>query len=179
MTKQYPTYLENYFKGFETIRELYWEALRAPTDAVNFRRNPYLREMHKKRFFGRTKDERVAKIAELKKMHADRLQEMELEEKAETEKQQELTEKHIRYAQDRKKLGFIDLETTADGKTVVAEQVEDPTMDELTVNSTRYQKQVQEQRARKKIDIVAPIQGISRKEHVDAMLKPDEHYKDV
>lgn len=66
MTKQYPTYLENYFKGFETIRELYWEALRAPLDPVNFRRNPYLREMYKKRVFGRTKEERVATIKAMK-----------------------------------------------------------------------------------------------------------------
>lgn len=36
VTKQYPTYLENYFKGMETIKELYWEALRAPDTPVNF-----------------------------------------------------------------------------------------------------------------------------------------------
>lgn len=62
---------------------------------------------------------------------------------------------------------------------MVAELVEDRTMDELTINSTRYQKQVQEQRARKQIDIVAPISGIGRSEVESSMLKPDEVYKEV
>ena len=44
VTKQYATFLENYFKGMDTIKELYWESLRAPSDPVNLRRDPYLRE---------------------------------------------------------------------------------------------------------------------------------------
>ena len=59
MSKQYATHIENYFKGMDTIKELYWEALRAPMDAVNFKRNPYLREAFKKRRLGKTKAERV------------------------------------------------------------------------------------------------------------------------
>ena len=61
MTKQYPTFTENYFKGMETIKELYWEALRAPCDMVNFRENPYLRDVFKRKKLGRTREERLLK----------------------------------------------------------------------------------------------------------------------
>ena len=70
MTKQYPTFLENYFKGFETIKELYLEALRAPADPVNLRRDPYLREKFLKKRFGRTREER---IETMKSYHQDHL----------------------------------------------------------------------------------------------------------
>lgn len=58
VTKQYSTYVENYFKGMETIKELYWESLRAPEDPVNVQRNPYLRQMILKKFYGKTGAER-------------------------------------------------------------------------------------------------------------------------
>ena len=45
----------------ETIKELYWEALRAPNDPVNFRQNPYLRDVFKRKKLGRTREERLAK----------------------------------------------------------------------------------------------------------------------
>lgn len=57
--------------------------------------------------------------------------------------------------------------------------VDDRTMDDLAINSTNYQKQVQEQRARKKIEIVAPVQGISRKEFQNSMLGPEEMFKNA
>jgi len=57
--------------------------------------------------------------------------------------------------------------------------VADPVMHELEIKATRYQKQVQDQRARKKIEIITPIQGISRQEYEESMLKKDEHFKDV
>ena len=68
MTKQYPTFLENYFKGMETIRELYWEALRAPTDRVDFKADPYLKQKYMWRNFGRTKEERDKNKRKLAKM---------------------------------------------------------------------------------------------------------------
>jgi len=63
VSKQYATFTENYFKGMETIKELYWEALRAPGDAANLRRNPYLRDIFKRRAYGRTREERLQKVA--------------------------------------------------------------------------------------------------------------------
>lgn len=60
VTKQYPTYMENFARANETLRELYWEALRAPTVNALFKRNPYRREKILKHHFGRTKEERVA-----------------------------------------------------------------------------------------------------------------------
>jgi len=62
VTKQYPTFIENYFKGMQTIKELYWEAMRAPEDPVNLQRNPYQRENMKKKLWGKTKAERDAKL---------------------------------------------------------------------------------------------------------------------
>ena len=55
----------------ETLREIYWEALRAPTDRVDLRRDPYLRQRLKKKVLGRTKAERDKKKRELKKFHED------------------------------------------------------------------------------------------------------------
>ena len=74
------------------------------------------------------------------------------------------------------------METTEDGRTILAEEgsgVEDPVADALHINSTKYEEEVQEQLARKKIPIVAPVKGISRQEYVDGMLRPDEEFKTV
>ena len=43
---------------FEILKQIYWESLRAPTDDVTSQRNPYRRETIKKKFFGKTKEER-------------------------------------------------------------------------------------------------------------------------
>ena len=77
MTKQYPTFLENYFKGMETIKELYLESLRAPSDAVNFRRDPYLREKFIKKRFGRTREERIETIKKFKLAQKRHIKEIE------------------------------------------------------------------------------------------------------
>ena len=66
VTKQYATFTENYFKGMQTIKELYWESLRAPADDANFKRDPYLREAILKKKFGKTREERLQTRAELK-----------------------------------------------------------------------------------------------------------------
>lgn len=52
-------------------------------------------------------------------------------------------------------------------------------MEELNIKRTKYEKQVQEQRARKEIDIVTPVQGISKQEYKEGMLRSDEHFKQV
>lgn len=52
------TYLENYDLVFDQLRELYWEALRAPTTMSTFIRNPYRREKFIKKTFGKTAEER-------------------------------------------------------------------------------------------------------------------------
>jgi hypothetical protein len=59
VTKQYDTYNENFMRCNETLRELYWEALRAPDNDALFRRNPYRREKLIKLHLGKTKAERL------------------------------------------------------------------------------------------------------------------------
>ena len=46
----------------EQLREIYWEALRAPTRCATFTRNPYRREFLIKKKYGKTKEERKANI---------------------------------------------------------------------------------------------------------------------
>jgi len=65
--RQYNDYQQNFDRACEVLREMYWEALRAPDDLVNFRRNPYLRENTIKRIFGKDADERNANIKDRKK----------------------------------------------------------------------------------------------------------------
>ena len=52
-------------KCLEQLREMYWEALRAPAENATFNRNPYRREQITKKFLGKTKAERVAKMKEV------------------------------------------------------------------------------------------------------------------
>lgn len=65
--RQYNTFHENYIRVNEILREMYWEAKRAPTLNTTAIRNPYRKEQLKKKFLGKTKEERVAKLAELQK----------------------------------------------------------------------------------------------------------------
>ena len=109
VTKQYATFLENYFKGMETIKELYLESLRAPGDAVNFRRDPYLREKFIKKHFGRTKEERIETIKKLKlaqKRHIEEIEQSLAEGDAKVT--EELSQKRVKNAKIRRSLGFID-----------------------------------------------------------------------
>lgn len=50
----------------ETLREIYWESKRAPIINTTSIRNPYRRESLKKKFLGKTREERIAKMAEIK-----------------------------------------------------------------------------------------------------------------
>lgn len=68
----YDTYKENYIRCFETLRELYWEAKRAPDFNWTMQNNPYRREKLIKQFYGKTAEERKetrAKLKQLKKEH--------------------------------------------------------------------------------------------------------------
>ena len=88
-------------------------------------------------------------------------------------------EQRVKNAQARRKLGFIDVEIDADGNEVRAEDgigVEDKVMEELEIKSTEYYKKVQEKKDRKKVPVVVPVQGISRQEYVEGMLRPEEKF---
>ena len=135
---------------------------------------------------GNTKAERDAKIAKFKKLAKARFVRVdaELEELADKGigTPLEHKERNVQYAKERRKLGFIDMEIDADGNSILAEDgmgVEDPVMQELEIKATKYQKQVSDQRARKKIDIITPVQGISRDEYKEGMLRSDEHFKNM
>ena len=45
---------------------MYWEALRAPEDMTNWRRNPYIRENRMKALYGKTAEERKKNLAAAK-----------------------------------------------------------------------------------------------------------------
>ena len=57
--------------------------------------------------------------------------------------------------------------------------VDDRVADELEIRSSKYERTVQEQRARKKVDMPTNVQGISRDEYVKGMLRDDERFRDV
>lgn len=63
--KQYNTYHENYIRLMETLREIYWEAKRAPSTDTTAIKNPYRRETLRKKMFGRTREERLATYAKI------------------------------------------------------------------------------------------------------------------
>lgn len=54
----------------EILREIYWEAKRAPDTNTTSIKNPYRREFLKKKFFGDTKEERQATLEKLKQTDA-------------------------------------------------------------------------------------------------------------
>lgn len=60
--KQYNTYHENQLRAMETLREIYWESKRAPDTNTTAMRNPYRREFLKKKFLGKTREERLATL---------------------------------------------------------------------------------------------------------------------
>ena len=125
----------------ETIKELYLEALRAPADAVNLRRDPYVREKFIKKRFGKTREERIATLAKFRKAHSLRKHEYNLRSEVKAKLEVETQEKRVDNAKIRRKLGFMDFETDANGNTIPAEDgqgVDDLLMDELKINDARY-----------------------------------------
>ena len=63
--RQYNTYHENYIRAHEILREIFWEAKRAPSINTTALKNPYRREFFKRKFLGRTREERLAAIHQL------------------------------------------------------------------------------------------------------------------
>jgi hypothetical protein len=70
--KQYNTYHENFVRANEILRELFWEAKRAPDTNTTAIVNPYRREFFKKKFLGRTLEERIANEKELARLDEER-----------------------------------------------------------------------------------------------------------
>ena len=170
----------------ETIKELYWEALRAPATPVNIQRNPYMRQNLIKKRLGKTREERVAKMAENKRNRKAHMREVD----AAVQRDEELgigtpaehQQKRVDNAKARRKLGFIDMETDENGNTVLAQDgngVEDKVLEDLNIKSSSYLKQVQENKDRKKIDIITPVAGIGKSEYKKDMLRSEEFFKDV
>jgi len=169
VTKQYATFTENYFKGIETIKELYWEALRAPDNQDNLRANPYMREYFLKKRFGKTKEERVAEVKKVNQMYAEHVRTVDarLEEEAKLGigTARENLEHKRENARIRRRLGFFDMEIDADGNEIQAEEghgVEDEEADKFRITSARHEQAIKDNTERQKVDIVTPITGISK-----------------
>lgn len=70
--KQYNTFHENYVRAHEILREIYWESKRAPETNTTAIKNPYRREFFKKKFLGRTREERLANEENIKQLDVQR-----------------------------------------------------------------------------------------------------------
>jgi hypothetical protein len=69
--KQYNTWHENHIRAMEILREIYWEAKRAPGINTTCIKNPYRREFLRKKFLGRTREERLAKMKEFQQFEIE------------------------------------------------------------------------------------------------------------
>ena len=58
VSRQFLTFQENYVRALEQLREIYWEAKRAPDRIATLTRNPYRRPKILKKIYGKTKEER-------------------------------------------------------------------------------------------------------------------------
>ena len=63
----------------ETLREIYWESKRAPDTNTTALVNPYRRDFFKRKFLGRTREERLANEEELKQL--DQARRLEVDQK--------------------------------------------------------------------------------------------------
>lgn len=172
--KQYNTWHENHVRALEILRELYWEAKRAPDMNTTCIRNPYRREQLRRKLLGRTREERLASIKAFEEfMVSNRAAvdaaEMGLDaEKAKIEEGRRVRRRE--FAQRRRSLGFNDK-----GK----EEVDDKVLEDMEYNSREYQQQIEEQKERKPVKLVAPVKGISRKEIESLMLHEHEKFKPI
>lgn len=132
VVKQYNTFSENYIRAAETLREIYWEALRAPETDVIAERNPYRGEFLKKKMFGKTKEERKANKKQFAldvKEHMENVDREEIEsETKDAQKTMSLRAKRRAQAAKRAKLGFNEEE----------ENVEDSIMDKMDRDDALY-----------------------------------------
>jgi len=127
ISRDYFTFQENYIKCLELLRELYWEALRAPSRNITLVRNPYRREFLIKKFFGRTSKERRQKRREVKLAYRQHMREVEEEIARKEAYENEVTAPKRRQrrrdiAKRRAKLGFND---------GGAEEMDDPELEKL------------------------------------------------
>ena len=174
--KQYNTHHENYVRVMEILREIYWEAKRAPSTNTTALTNPYRREFLLKKFFGRTREQRLSTIAKLKeedvahKANVD-AELMGLQE--ESKVQLENTRKKRReYAAKRLSLGFKD-------KLKGDEGVEDPILEELENKDRDYQKQIEEQKERKPVRLVTEVKAISKEEIERLLIREEDKYRKI
>ena len=107
------SFQENYLKCLEQLREIYWEALRAPSRCATLTRNPYRREFLIKKKYGKTKEERKANLkAEKEQFEADKVKidqeilDQEIYENDVVAKERSAKRREL--AKRRKKLGFND-----------------------------------------------------------------------
>ena len=177
--KQYNTFHENKVRVLEILREIYWESKRAPEINTTSIKNPYRREFLRKKFMGRTREERFATLERLKVFEAKNKIEVDaaimgLTQEKETEKE---SGRKIRRenATKRAQLGFNDK-----GK----EEIQDTVLEDLDYKTKEYQKQVEEQKdltvgQRKPVKLVSEVNGIGRAEIERLMLRDSEKFKPI
>ena len=172
--KQYNTWHENFVRANEILRELYWESKRAPDTNTTAQVNPYRRDFFKRKFLGRTREERLANEQEQKRFEEERRLKIDehyltLDQDIST-KEESGRKKRREYAQRRAALGFNDK-----GQ----QEVEDKIMEDLEHKSKEYEKQIEEQKERKPVKMVTPVQGISKKEIEDLMIRDADKFKPI
>lgn len=179
VVKQYATYSENYIRAFEILKQIYWEALRAPGTDVTSQRNPYRREYLLKKKFGKTKEQRDKFLkVNSNERNKDRLEgepklnmidhltnehmkkrDQELQELAQKGEAdgRSLRAKRREQAALRAKLGFREPEAEH-------EFIEDAVADKLDQDKRRYETKIAEAQTRKSIKVVTEIVGLSKEE---------------
>jgi len=110
-----------------------------------------LREQFYKRKYGKTREERLAKKTELRKIYKARVREVEDAEVRDAELGVGTPKEHLiqrrETAKARSLLGFIDIEIDENGEKIPAEEgigVDDKVLEDLNIRRTKYEKQVQE-----------------------------------
>lgn len=172
--RQYNTFHENFIRAHEILRELYWESKRAPAINTTALKNPYRREFFKKKFMGRTREERLAFMKSFEEMDAQHRLDVDKQElglmEEDAQKQESLRKKRREYAQKRLSLGFNDK-----GK----EEVADSVIEELEYKSKEYEKQIEEQKERRAVNLVTPVKGISKQDIERLMLQDADKFKPI
>jgi hypothetical protein len=122
--RKYDNFEENMAMCIDQLKQVYWEALRAPAHDEQYHRSAS-RRWNAKVKLGRTKEERIARKEELKQEETEYIAKREeeiIEEQRKIDKEQERVDENRRNIMLlRQKLGFDDPE----GEIVVDEIVED------------------------------------------------------
>jgi len=164
----------------EILRELYWEAKRAPSINTTAIKNPYRREFLKKKFLGKTREERLAFEAKLNaddSAHRLSVDEGALGLIADQEvKTEGLRKKRRENAAKRLSLGFNDAKAIKEAD-LEKEGVVDNILEDLEHKNREYQKQIEEQKERKPVRLVTDVKGISKDEIDNLMLRDSEKFR--